>query len=358
MVAAATAGFRGPAKRAAFGDVTNVARHSGGLADAKNNKAQQPGSNTVSTSYIPASSTLNKENAPLAKDASTRPVQRPSLLANKPKQTSESQLPHAALKPLCDAVPTQPLQQSTKQNVIPAASDAPATNLPPTQPRHYKSQPHLRAQQPSLRRTQSRFLETLDFAPTKLDDVSVEEVEPPVGLPELPAVEQASGHTVYLDTVDFSAEAESLAALNQVIEPLPAPIDHPVAATGTRPNTSHSYKSVQYTGLSEPEEIWDEEEDEDYDDQDQAYTTAHSFRSRDFTTSGATTVLAPRLTARVQRELEAARIEVEQTRTTEDFEEEAWDVSMVAEYGDEIFDYLRELEVTTDTIHDHARTRC
>ncbi len=211
------------------------------------------------------------------------------------------------------------------------------------QPRHYKMQPQFRAQQPSLRRTQSRFLETLDFAPTKLDDVSVEEVEPPIDLQEL-GIEQASGHTVYLDTVNFAAEAESLAALNQILEPLPAPVEQHIT-TGTRPSTSHSYKSMQYSALSEPEEIWDEEEDEDYDDQDQAYTTAHSFRSRDFTTSGVTTVLAPRLTARVQRELEAARVEVEETRTAEDFEEEAWDVSMVAEYGDEIFDYLRELEV-------------
>ena len=216
------------------------------------------------------------------------------------------------------------------------------------QPRHYKSQPHLKAQQPSLRRTQSRFLETLDFAPTKLDDTSVEEVEP-IDLQTLD-IDQTSGHTAYLESVDFAADAESLAALNQRAEPLAAPIGHP-ATTDARPSTSHSYKTTQHPALSEPEEIWDEEEDEDYDDQDQAYTTAHSFRSRDFTTGGATIVLAPRLTARVQRELEAARIEVEQTRAAEDFEEEAWDVSMVAEYGDEIFDYLRELEVCALLCH-------
>ena len=32
-------------------------------------------------------------------------------------------------------------------------------------------------------------------------------------------------------------------------------------------------------------------------------------------------------------------------QTEEELEEEAWDVSMVAEYGDEIFAYMRELEV-------------
>ncbi|UZP44401.1 hypothetical protein NXS19_012213 [Fusarium pseudograminearum] len=98
--------------------------------------------------------------------------------------------------------------------------------------------------------------------------------------------------------------------------------------------------------MSEPEECWEEDEDEDYDDQDQAYTTAHSVRSRDMTAGGATEIdPLPRVTARVQRELEDAREEVERTRTTDEIEEEMWDVSMVAEYGDEIFEYMRELEI-------------
>ncbi|KAF5671497.1 cyclin B3, partial [Fusarium heterosporum] len=98
--------------------------------------------------------------------------------------------------------------------------------------------------------------------------------------------------------------------------------------------------------MSEPEECWEEMDDEDFDDQDQAYTTAHSVRSRDMTQGGATEIVPlPRVTARVQRELEDAREEVERTRTQDDVEEELWDVSMVAEYGDEIFEYMRELEI-------------
>jgi hypothetical protein len=92
------------------------------------------------------------------------------------------------------------------------------------------------------------------------------------------------------------------------------------------------------------EEYWDEEEDEEYYDAD-GYTTARSLRSRgDNTTGGVTLVLAPRVTAKTQRELEAARVFVEANRSPEDIEDEQWDTSMVAEYGDEIFEYMHSLE--------------
>lgn len=94
----------------------------------------------------------------------------------------------------------------------------------------------------------------------------------------------------------------------------------------------------------EREEYWDEDEDEEYYDFD-GHTTVRSFRSRgDNTTGGVTQVLAPRITAKVQRELDAARIFVEANRSDEDVEDEAWDTSMVAEYGDEIFAYMHALE--------------
>ncbi|KAJ8114583.1 hypothetical protein OPT61_g3573 [Boeremia exigua] len=92
------------------------------------------------------------------------------------------------------------------------------------------------------------------------------------------------------------------------------------------------------------EEFWDEDDDEEYYDAD-GYTTARSLRSRgDNTTGGVTLVLAPRVTAKTQRELEAARQFVELHRSPEDVEDEQWDTSMVAEYGDEIFEYMHALE--------------
>jgi hypothetical protein len=43
--------------------------------------------------------------------------------------------------------------------------------------------------------------------------------------------------------------------------------------------------------------------------------------------------------------LAAAKEIVEATRTAEEIEDECYDTSMVAEYGDEIFDYMKQLEV-------------
>ncbi|KAF1945877.1 hypothetical protein EJ02DRAFT_441427 [Clathrospora elynae] len=102
-------------------------------------------------------------------------------------------------------------------------------------------------------------------------------------------------------------------------------------------------KASGLAGLDQ-EEYWDEEEEEEFYDAD-GYTTARSIRSRgDNTTGGVTLVLAPRITTKTQRELEAARVFVEANRSAEDIEDEQWDTSMVAEYGDEIFEYMHSLE--------------
>lgn len=95
---------------------------------------------------------------------------------------------------------------------------------------------------------------------------------------------------------------------------------------------------------SEPEEYWD---DDDYEnEEDDGYITARSYRSRgDNTTGAATMVLFPKYSNQVKRELALAKEIVEATRTVEDIEDEYWDTSMVAEYNDEIFDYIREQEV-------------
>ncbi|EAW14473.1 cyclin family protein [Aspergillus clavatus NRRL 1] len=95
---------------------------------------------------------------------------------------------------------------------------------------------------------------------------------------------------------------------------------------------------------SEPEEYWDDEEDEN--EEDDGYITARSYRSRgDNTTGGATTVLFPKYNQQVRRELALAKQVVEATRSTEDIEDEFWDTSMVAEYSDEIFEYMKEQEI-------------
>ncbi|ORY09961.1 cyclin-like protein [Clohesyomyces aquaticus] len=94
-------------------------------------------------------------------------------------------------------------------------------------------------------------------------------------------------------------------------------------------------------GSLDHDEYWDEEDEEEYFEAD-GYLTA---RSRgDNTTGGVTIVLAPRVTIKSQRELEVARKYVEANKSPEDVEDEQWDTSMVAEYGEEIFEYMRQLE--------------
>lgn len=98
-----------------------------------------------------------------------------------------------------------------------------------------------------------------------------------------------------------------------------------------------------YVPPPEHEEYWEEEYDEAVE-QD-GYVTARSVPSEgQDTTGGATTALVPKFTQKVLREIELARQKVEATRTPEDLEDECYDTSMVAEYGDEIFTYMRHME--------------
>lgn len=95
--------------------------------------------------------------------------------------------------------------------------------------------------------------------------------------------------------------------------------------------------------VSEPEEYWDEE-DGNYEEE--GYVTARSFKSRgENTTNGVTTVVFPKVNQKIKKELAMAKDFIESTRTVEEIDDETWDTSMVAEYGEEIFGYMRDLEV-------------
>ncbi|KAI1458896.1 cyclin-like protein [Annulohypoxylon moriforme] len=81
--------------------------------------------------------------------------------------------------------------------------------------------------------------------------------------------------------------------------------------------------------------------EDDYSD-NQGYTVQHS--------PGATTgfvtmaVVPPKLTKKGAAELEAAKLLVH-SKYYDEPPEETWDIGMVAEYGDEIFEYMREMEI-------------
>ncbi|KAM3422880.1 hypothetical protein BST61_g362 [Cercospora zeina] len=85
------------------------------------------------------------------------------------------------------------------------------------------------------------------------------------------------------------------------------------------------------------------DQDDEYEDDDQDYMTARSFGISD-QTQDLTTIFNPQHTKKALVEIVEAKEHVEATRTAEDIEDEQWDTSMVAEYGEEIFEYMREME--------------
>lgn len=344
MASTQNAGFRGPAKRAAFGDMTNVAKNVGnGRDEAKNVKIQV----VNGTSHGPASVALGRENTGYNKESFSRPAQRSTVLATKSKATNENQIHEPTRRSARNAQQEQIGSNNTSKDIhITKASIVAQTShqAPALQPRHHKSQPQLKQQQPTLRRTQSKQFEKLAPRPDPVEEESYleEEVEPVVMARH--EANYTRTHAAYLDSLYLPLEDEEHLPVNHEDDCVDLPSKLPEISE-EEALVSISYQETHIPAMSEPEECWDEEDDEDYDDQDQAYTTAHSFRSRDYTSGGATTVLAPRVTAKIQRELEDAAVDVEHTRSPDDIEEELWDVSMVAEYGDEIFEYMRKLEV-------------
>ena len=100
----------------------------------------------------------------------------------------------------------------------------------------------------------------------------------------------------------------------------------------------------EVAAIIEPEEYWDDEEDDNYEEE--GYVTARSYRSRgENTTNGATTILFPKINLKTKKELAAAKAWMEAAKAANEVDDETWDTTMVAEYGDEIFQYMRELEV-------------
>jgi len=212
-----------------------------------------------------------------------------------------------------------------------AAQPSSTLTLQTRQVRQYKSQPQLKPDMPVLRRTQSK----------QFSNSNTHVGESLLPLEDLTEAlyEDAVEHLVQTDEHKAQVQARDTYLDDGAVLPSASDVENEAAVEAGE-------EKLMAAIMSEPEEYWEEEEDEIYDDG--GYTTAHSFRSRgDFTTGGVTTVLYPKVTSKVLRELEAAKAFVEATRTDYEIEEDIWDVSMVAEYGEDIFEYMRVLEVCT-----------
>lgn len=165
------------------------------------------------------------------------------------------------------------------------------------------------------------------FAKAEETVVAQEEVEVVHALPALPS---------------RTSSSETIPSAEPVYQPTDEEI-YQLALETQLPPLDPALANVNSAGRDYPE-YFDEDDEEYYDAE--GYTTARSIRSRGDNTTGAlTTFLEPRITQRVMKELEQARDFVLANRTEEDIEDEAWDTSMVAEYGDDIFEYMHTLEV-------------
>ncbi|KAF4119593.1 Cyclin, C-terminal domain [Geosmithia morbida] len=376
-------GFRGPAKRAAFGDVTNTTKHHNVVGLGRDGHKVHKAHSVLNLDRSSLNSNAAKENTiSVSKDPLTRPAEKAQPLSSKSanisisigssrNNTDAGKAP--AKKSSVVTVDVKPAAVG-RESLLSAREDTRGTHTETqaVEPRHRQSQPRLKQPQPepAPRKTQGRDLDSL----TCQDLVGrhdARDKEPDVSLPPL---SDAPTHSAQLTSAASSDRDSAATVSSEAYDVLPSDqmdmvarilraqddttLDELIGGHGQDepavPALSVTYGEPaveavgpaadnQTTTLSETEEQWYDDE-ESCEDDDQGYTTSHSLRSRDMT-GGVTTLLQPRVTSRVQRELDEAKAEVLATRPPEDVDDEAWDVSMVAEYGDEIFDYLREMEV-------------
>lgn len=379
-------GLKPNAKRTAFGDVSNVLRSvvpdsavygfkpnvtmsntASGISatGGKENTAQTAGflapaqRAKISATVAPVTTELNVVRALQAYHGKTEAgaVRQAAVVFNTENDIGRAAGTHAVAAKLVD-------------NSIPASTLlAHNSNLNKIKqsPRHHKSQPCLKnaldhqVQKKILRRTQSRLPED---RPQPKDvaiftDNSTAEGREPDGFSE--SEFHDADDTPYVDAVE-DIYSNVLSALDDTVNGVRDRHDETEAAASHQPSQQETQVQSHYctveqehldflsevpavpTGsIAEAEEPWDEDGDF-YDEQ--GYTTAHSFRSLgDNTTGGLTTIMMPKVTVKIQNELDFARSIVEASLSPEEIDDEAWDISMVAEYGEDINDYMRELEV-------------
>lgn len=398
-------GLRAAAKRTAFGDVSNTARNPqsskddsvlngktaiqvGGKASfaplekkpvALLRPAQRPlsvsgikgllnGTSSTSTSAAATTTTTTTTNNASSAAQHPLPVAQsvvPQIVSRKNtvKRTTTIFKDSAAYENDHPAT-TVPLKEIHNQAPMPPVHQNLAP-IPPVHqtlaPRHHKSQPYLRAEKPVLRKTQSKFFRPSTEADKEnsfagLSILSSDVIQPPAEENETtyhdveeyrpyhyadiaPTVDVQANHDY--PTPELSQHELKQRATQRLVEEHDREAEEDLKAKADAAN-----ELLAVAELTEPEEYWDDElDDEIYEDD--GYTTARSCYSRgDNTTGGATTVLMPKMTNKVRKEIAAAKEIVESSRTLEEVLDESFDSTMVTEYGDEIFQYMRDLEVS------------
>ena len=341
-----------PAKRTAFGDVSNTVRGNQTVRDvtALSNKPQQVqpqvDKKTTATLLQPAQrpSSLVTGFKELGKNilAPSRTQAETTVSSNSVTQKTLSKKNTTVFKdystipkPLDDnlivqkaAVPRESLLPLDK-NVPPNVNSATTTSKvdEPEKVRKTKSIQSIKAGkvEPIVHQTTSARLSANSLKDGK--------IEAPVSI------------------IDASVQASKHQSLSLRKTPLPNSLSVETSnKASTKTVSGKTEVALAKKGpqpASEPEEYCDgdyEEEGENYEDD--GYVTARSFRSKaDNLTGNITTTIVPRFSNKVDKELDAAAAIVTLSRPMIELEDEAWDVTMVSEYKEEIFEYYRELEV-------------
>ncbi|KAF1948516.1 G2/mitotic-specific cyclin 3 [Byssothecium circinans] len=310
-----------PNKRQAFADVSNVARM--GLVKDDMLAAAKAKENIISKD--PA---IVSAKEPAKPTALLRPAQRP--LTHAASTANISAGPHApATKKIALDATSQPTHKAiTKKatTVFREAPSEPATNstvapLTSRAPSNVDVRPSQVAQAAGYKSTVYENVQS---------KVLKEQVYQVLSKPDIVA-KIALDSNITSNLIEAQPTYEYVDTLEEKARAIEQERNDELAKTST-------------LNGGDGEEYWDEDEEEEYFDAD-GYTTARSLRSaRDNTTGGVTLVLAPRITAKSKRELEAAKLWVEAHMNADDVEDELWDTSMVAEYGEEIFEYMHTLE--------------
>lgn len=368
-------GLKVAAKRTAFGDVSNtvnVSRPSkddsviggkGGysitekavttLQDKKTTSFLRPAQRPFSVGGVKGllNTVTNSMNPPLVKQPLVelqQSLQPPSQAANTRKIVTKkstavfkdaalAQLEQAALdlqKPLLSAVPLAPVHREV---------------LPRQQQKHTEEP---QGPQPQLTRKQSKQLSELEFQEATVEPSAVQasSEEPPVLRSDGIYIDEQGQVHLYdyeapVEHVDVAGPVEKEVVVTAEIpkQDMRTVLDPILANQPASAHIEPAHKST-LAAVSEPEEYWDDDGEENYDEE--GYATARSFRSRgENITGGATTVLFPKFNQKARREIAAAKDLIEGSKTAEELEDEAWDTTMVAEYGEEIFGYMKDLEV-------------
>ncbi|KXX76529.1 G2/mitotic-specific cyclin-4 [Madurella mycetomatis] len=361
LKAMATAGaLNAPPKRTAFGDVSNTARtlmaeptgknavktrvksiaaaasaRDLRLEDKENGQVARSDNRSRNTTASKATGNGNgtKFRGTITSSKTSGQAAKPALrVNNSTQQRSTASLANPPLRNgASKKVTTIYHDRKGQKTAVRPDAPSPADDLaalvakPAKNPRHPKSQPVLRAEQ------QSKFV-------VKTDDLVETDGEGDV--------DDDATDAAYEDAVERLSQDVDYAIRQQLDREQAYSVDcarNPPPAQD--PESPRLSKPLPELPAASEEEYWDEEEEEQELYEEPGYTTAHSCRSLgDNSTGGPTTIVAPNVTAEVRRELEKAKAYVLEHQTEEEVEEEAWDVSMVAEYGEEIFTYMKELE--------------